>query len=124
MKIQGNVYKIFQTQQVSEKFKKRDMILEINNGEPYVQKVSFTAIMNNVDILDSIKEGQEVEVDFKLNGKEWNSPNGEVKYFNTIVINSVEALTDAPQEKGSNFSNEELTTPVNLSDDDDDDLPF
>jgi len=35
-------------------------------------------------MLDNLSIGQEVTAHVNLRGKEWKSPTGEVKYFNTI----------------------------------------
>ena len=35
-------------------------------------------------VLNSFQVGQSVKVDINLRGREWESPQGEIKYFNSI----------------------------------------
>jgi hypothetical protein len=127
MKIQGVIYKIEETQNVSEKFRKRDFVLEIKNNEAYVQKVLFTLIMDKVDEIESFSTGEEVEVDFNLQGKEWTSPSGEVKFFNTLSvykINKIENQTVQTYNKKDLTQRVHLDKGAVLNNDVDDDLPF
>ncbi|GIT71336.1 MAG: hypothetical protein Ct9H300mP28_11500 [Pseudomonadota bacterium] len=42
-------------------------------------------VQDRCELLDSFQEGQEVEVHFKFKGgREWTSPQGQVKYFNSL----------------------------------------
>ena len=86
MKTTGVIYNIGEVQNISEKFKKRDFVLELKNNEAYVQKVLFTLILDKVDAINSCNVGDSVEVDFNLQGKQWTSPSGEVKFFNTLSV--------------------------------------
>ena len=49
--------------------------------------------------MDNFKVGQQVEVFWNLNGKEWTSPAGEVKYFNTLEAWKIEVLGNAPVQE-------------------------
>ena len=127
MKIQGVIYKIEEIQNVSEKFRKRDFVLEIQNNEAYVQKVLFTLIMDKVDEIESFSTGEEVEVDFNLQGKEWTSPSGEVKFFNTL---SVYRINKIESQNNQTYNKKDLTLRVHLNkeeilnNDISDELPF
>jgi len=98
-KMTGVVEKILDTEHVNEKFKKRTFVLN-DQADKYPQKISFQTVQDKVSMLDSIMEGQEVEVSFNLRGREWTSPQGEVKYFNTLEAWRIEGSTStqaAPQ---------------------------
>lgn len=82
-----------ETVQVSEKFKKRDFV--ISSEEQWPQHISFQLNQDRVDSLDKINVGDIVTVKFGLNGREWKSPQGEVKYFNTLVAFSIVKLEGA-----------------------------
>ena len=43
-------------------------------------------------MLDTLQVGQRVNVHFNLQGREWISPQGEVKYFNTVVGWKIELI--------------------------------
>ena len=79
----GVVKIVGDSKQITEKFTKRDLVLTVTDGK-YDQHVSFTFVNDNVNKLDSIAEGQEVEVSFNINGREWEDKSGEIKYFNTL----------------------------------------
>lgn len=78
----GQLLKLGQTEQVSEKFRKRDLILSIA-GE-YPQTVAFQLTQDRCEKADTLKEGQTVTVHFNLRGREWTAADGKVKYFNTL----------------------------------------
>lgn len=85
MTIQGKLHKKFDTQQIKETFKKREFVIEYNDGNPmYPQYVLFQLIQDKCNLVDNFQEGSEVTVDFNLRGRSWNSPNGETKYFNSL----------------------------------------
>ena len=41
--------------------------------------------------LDEHKVGDEVRIEFSLRGREWRSPQGELKYFNSLDVWKLEA---------------------------------
>lgn len=66
----GIIKRIGATEQVTEKFKKRDLILEIPGTYPQV--IKFEAAQDKVSIFDGLSIGQNVNVHFNLNGREHN----------------------------------------------------
>ena len=99
MEVKGNIKVINPTQIVSEKFSKRELVVTTNDTYPQDILIQFT--QDKCSILDSYKIGQNVNVSINLRGREWTSPQGEVKYFNTIEGWRIEKLEDtpAPQEE-------------------------
>lgn len=101
-KMTGVIKHIGDTVQVSEKFQKREFVVtELSDKDPnYDQHISFQITQDKCDMLSSFGAGQSVTVSFNLRGREWTSPQGEVKYFNTLeawrVEPSDEALSPAP----------------------------
>ena len=86
MEITAAIIVIKETQVISEKFKKREFVLEVDekgDGQ-WPQKVMFELVNEKCDFLDQYKIGDVVKVSFNLRGREWQSPQGEVKYFNTL----------------------------------------
>ena len=90
-KLTGVVYAIGDTQQISDKFSKRDLVVLDESGK-YPQHISLQFTQDKCDLLDSFGEGQEIEVAYNLTGREWTSPKGEVKYFNTLQGWKIEAV--------------------------------
>lgn len=83
LQYKGTVKKVMETHIVSEKFKKREFVVS-DNAAQYPQTVMFQVTQDRCDLFETIKEGDEVTIDFSLKGREWTNPQGEVKYFNTL----------------------------------------
>lgn len=83
-KMKGVVKVIRQTQQVSDKFSKREFVVTDSSDDKYPQDIMFELTQDKTSLLDNVMEGQEVEVSFNLRGREWISPSGDVKFFNTL----------------------------------------
>ena len=83
MQITGKIIEIFDVVNISASFRKREFVLEYQEGQ-YPELIKFEAIQDKCEMLDSYAVGDEVNVDFNLKGRKWTSPQGEVKYFNTL----------------------------------------
>lgn len=93
--VKGAIQKVFEAVQVSEKFKKREFVL--NTGGEYPQEVLFQLTQDKCDLIDKFGIGQEVNVHYNLRGRSWQNPQGETKYFNTLECWRIESLTgEAP----------------------------
>lgn len=79
LSLKGKIYKIFDTNQISDSFKKRDFVIETE--DQYPQMVKFELIKDNTGKVADFKEGQEVEVFFNVRGREWTNKNNEIVYF-------------------------------------------
>ncbi len=85
----GKLHTIFDTKQVSERFTKREFVIELTDSK-YPQHVLFQLTGDRCSQLDSLKVGDEVRIEFSLRGREWKSPSGEVKYFNSLDVWQIE----------------------------------
>ena len=65
----------------------------------YPQDILFQATQDKCSLLDSIKVQDQIEVSFNLRGREWTSPTGEVKYFNSLEAWRIEVLDESDTEK-------------------------
>ena len=129
MEVIGIIKAKFDTTVVSERFKKRDFVLTVEPGSPYPQHVSFQLVQDKVSLVDGLNVGDEVKVLFNLKGREWVSPQGETKYFNTIDAWRIEKVGSSPSSSSSSnhsqpTSMETGAPPVFSSNSVDDDLPF
>ena len=93
-KLQGFVKVVNPTIQVSEKFSKREFVVT-DASSMYPQDIMFQLTQDKCDLGNTIAAGQEVEVHFNLRGREWTSPTGEVKYFNTLEAWRIDAVNGA-----------------------------
>ena len=82
MQLTGNIKLIKDTVQATDTFKKREFVITTN--DMYPQDIIIQMVQDKVGLLDAYKVGQDVTVSINLRGREWTSPQGEVKYFNTI----------------------------------------
>lgn len=125
-KLTGYLKVINDTVQVTEKFSKRDFVVT-DTSSMYPQDILFQAAQDKCSMLDGFGEQDQVEVSFNLRGREWTSPQGEVKYFNTLDAWRIEKLSGAgapyvPQNAPPAQSTAPSVTPA--ATDEEDDLPF
>lgn len=86
IQINGRVHAIFEIKQITERFQKREFVLELSDKSQYAQYVLFQLTGDRVTAIDAFKAGDQVQVDFSLRGREWTSPTGEVKFFNSLDV--------------------------------------
>lgn len=82
----GKLHAIFDTEQKTERFRKRDFVLEISDGGRFEQYVKFQLTGDRCETLDDFSTGDDVEVEFSLSGREWKSPRDEIRYFNNLDV--------------------------------------
>lgn len=97
-KAKGVVKTIGPTVNVTEKFTKREFVIEIKDGM-YPQSIQFQMAQDKCSLLDTVGMGQEVEVSFNLRGREWTDPKtNQVKVFNTLDAFRIESVpSSAPK---------------------------
>lgn len=110
-------------QQVSEKFKKREFVLSDNSSQ-YPQHISFQLTQDKCGLLDQYNVGDELKVHFNLRGREWTSPKGEIKYFNSLEAWRIEGGVGGGSNNSAAAStlNDVATTFTAATQEDD--LPF
>ena len=91
MEIQGRIKVISATEIVGQTgFQKRDLVITTDGQYPQDIILQFT--QGNCALLDNLQVGQMVKIHFNLQGREWTSPQGEVKYFNTVLGWKIELI--------------------------------
>ncbi|MES3017579.1 MAG: DUF3127 domain-containing protein, partial [Bacteroidota bacterium] len=119
--IKGKVHEISQVITVSDKFKKRELILEYAENPTYPEYVKFEAVQDKVNLFDNVKVGDQVELFFNLRGRPWTDKTGKTSYFNTLSVWRMNPLG----AEASSAAAPEYAPPVDItSAPDDDDLPF
>ncbi|RYY18579.1 MAG: DUF3127 domain-containing protein [Chitinophagaceae bacterium] len=124
MEIKGRVHEVGAVQQVSDTFKKRDLIIEYAENPTYPEYIRFEALQDKTALFDSLKTGDEVEVSFNLRGRPWTDKAGKTSYFNSLVVWRLNAITNSTNAETA--STPAYAPPVDLSSapGEDDDLPF
>jgi len=129
-KLNGIVKLVTPTVQVSEKFSKREFVVT-ENSSMYPQDILFQATQDKCSLLDGFQVNDQVEVSFNLRGREWTSPSGEVKHFNSLEAWRIDRVGanggNIPQGGPSAMSLDpvaQVTSNAMTSESADDDLPF
>ena len=128
--VQGKLHEIFDEQQVSEKFRKREFVLEIPDGA-YTQFIKFQLTQDKCNLLDQYKLGDEVKVNFNLSGKPFVK-NGTTMYFTNLGawrIESADAAAAGGNNSGGGNYRAAAPQPASsgnsfMTDSADNDLPF
>lgn len=85
--ITGRITEIYQTQQVTDKFKKREFVLEVketnNTGFEFVEYIKFQTIQDKCNLLDALQVNDQVKVSFNLRGRKWEK-DGQTSYFTNL----------------------------------------
>jgi len=131
MNIQGKLNVIFDTQQVSERFRKREFVIEYLDNPQYPQFVKFEFTQDNCGALDGFNVGDEVVVEFNLRGRAWTNPQGQTSYFNTLqawrmtAVAAQQPMQQAPTSAPMQTPPPPTEPPAfNIGEDDEDSLPF
>lgn len=119
----GKLFKIFETKQVTERFSKREFVVEVQDGK-YPQTVLFQLTGDRCANLDSFREGDEVRVEFNLRGREWTSPKGEVRYFNSLDVWRLNPVNTSSSDYDEGFNQEPPAGVGGMGGMGEDDIPF
>ena len=124
MEITGKVKVVNAEQQISPTFKKRELV--VSTDEQYPQHIMIEFTQDKVDLLNSVKVGDDVKVSINIKGREWLSPAGETKFFNSIHGWRIEkvgaeshAQTPPPMPAAGTFE-----PAPSFTEEEHDDLPF
>jgi hypothetical protein len=119
MKVTGKIHFVGALRVVSEKFKSKDVVIVTEDKFPQYITIQFT--QDKTDLVNPEDIGEQVEVSINLRGRKWESPQGEIKYFNTIEGWQINAVQSAVENKGRQALKETIIQESNF---DNDDLPF
>ena len=118
MEITARVHEILPTQVVSEKFQKRELVVEYADNPQYPEFIKLESHGDKCEKLDELKVGDNITVHFNLRGKPWTDKSGKTAYFNSLVVwkfDINQTVAGAPVK--NNVASE-------AQEEDDSDLPF
>jgi len=116
MEASGRLHTIFDTKQVSERFSKREFVVEMSDNPKYPQTVLFQLTGDRCTQLDGMNVGDQVSIEFSLRGREWKSPSGDVKYFNSLdvwQINQARAGAGGNRSRRGSYNGDARDVPPN-----------
>lgn len=122
----GKIKSLGVTEQKSDAFKLRKFVVTADGDTQYPQHIEFQMTNDKCALLDTYSVGSTVTVSFNLRGREWSSPQGEVKYFTTLDAWRVENAIASPQGTPAAAASQTPVNqvPVQMSNSNSDDLPF
>ena len=106
MELTGTIKEIFETQQISDKFKKREFVLTETSTQ-YPQDLLIQCTQEKCNILDMYKVGDGVNVSINLRGRGYEK-NGKNKYFNSIEAWKIAKSGQEPINANPNNKVEDL----------------
>ena len=122
-KAEGKIEKIFDSETKGASFQVRQFVIEVSEGQ-YPQMVAFQLVQDKCALIDDYSEGDMVEVDFDLRGREWNG-----KYFTNLQAWRIGRAGEGGGQQASSGDSQSSSSapkpaPVAASSDFDDDIPF
>ena len=123
--ISGTVKVVGKTQQISEKFSKRELVITEQAGQ-YPEHIPVEFIQDKTSMLDAIAPGDQVTVTAYVGGREWTGKDGVTKHFMSLKGDRIEKVGAAPAAPRA--SSNATPPPPTMADipaaDGEDDLPF
>ena len=121
--ITGTIKQIGKLQDISEKFRKRELVITEPSGQrPQHIPVEFT--QDRCSLLDGFNDGDEVAVNCLVNGREWAGRDGVTKFFLSLSGNRIERAGAAPSHGGERSAPAPTAADMPPVGGDEDDLPF
>jgi uncharacterized protein (UPF0333 family) len=119
LEVTGKLVEVFPAQQVTEKFKKREFVIETE--ENYPQHVKLQLNQDKCGLIEDYKMGETLKVSFNLSGRPFTRKTGEKDYITNIVAWKIERV-------GANSASASAPAPVsfdvNANAGAEEDLPF
>lgn len=107
LEVTGKLLVKYDALQVSEKFKKREFVLDLTeekNGYTFASFAKFQLTQDRCSTLDAYNEGELVKVSFNIKGSKWEK-DGKVNYITNLeawrvekaVVGGFQPSQQAPQ---------------------------
>lgn len=91
LELTGKLVEKFEEQQISEKFKKREFVIETSENN-FTEQIKFELVQDRTDIIDPYNIGEEIKISFNLKGRKWND-----KYFVNVQAWRIERTSSDSQ---------------------------
>ncbi|MBL7906806.1 MAG: DUF3127 domain-containing protein [Bacteroidales bacterium] len=121
--ITGRLIEKYETQTVSDKFKKREFVVEYrdNPNSSFTEMIKFQLTQERCTLIDPMSIGQEVRVFFNLRGRKWEK-DGNVSYFTNLEGWKVELVSAQGSTPPATLP--DPSSMPGLTEEASDDLPF
>lgn len=95
LEITGKLHEIFDEQQITPTFSKREFVVEMTDHSPsgmtYTNYANFQLVNTSCAIMNNFKVGDEVKVSFNIRGNRWEK-DGNVRYITNLNAWRVERV--------------------------------
>ncbi|MRT93093.1 DUF3127 domain-containing protein [Ancylomarina sp. 16SWW S1-10-2] len=118
--INGKVILKDDTQQISDRFKKREFVIEVENerNSDWNDFIKFQLTQDRCDLLETVSVNEEIKVSFNIKGRKWEK-DGKVNYFSNLEAWRIEKMQAAKAAEMPEFNANEMPPAP-----EEDDLPF
>jgi hypothetical protein len=101
--ITGKVIDIAPVNQVSDKFKKREFVIEkkeAGGAAVFIDYIKFQLIQDKCDLINESYLNEEVKIWFNLKGNKWER-DGKINYFTNLDAWKIEKTSSAVREQNA-----------------------
>ena len=122
--ITGKVIDVLPVNQVSDKFRKREFVVEkkeTGGAAVFVDYIKFQLVQDKCDLINESFLGEEIKIWFNLKGNKWER-DGKINYFTNLDAWKIEKTSGQVREQVNTTSKELEDLPPEI--DDLSDLPF
>ena len=123
--ITGKIIDISPVNQVSDKFKKREFVIEnkeSGGGAVFVNYIKFQLIQDKCDLINESYLNEEVKIWFNLKGNKWER-DGKINYFTNLDAWKIERASSQGHDQNASSSRPVLED-IPPENDELSDLPF
>lgn len=103
--IKGRVKSVSEVKQVTEKFAKRELVIEVDPDGKYPQVVQFETSGDRNALLDDVGEGDIVTIQFDLRGRAKKDGDGA---WNTLSVWKVKVEERTKNARGTDSSQDSI----------------
>ena len=122
--ITGKVIEIYPTVQVSDKFRKREFVIEkkeAGGAAVFVDYLKFQLVQDKCDLINESFLHEEIRIFFNLKGNKWER-DGKINYFTNLDAWKIEKTSATGHEQ--NYTPNNTLEDIPPENDELNDLPF
>ena len=115
----GKICELWETQIKSEKFRKREFVLEVNTtGDrgTFIEYLKLQMVQNNCDLLDGINKGDLVVIQWNPMGRRWKDKDSKWVYFTNLEATDITVVSKVDGTGSEDAIEDQL--PLESNDDD------
>ncbi|HDJ33435.1 MAG TPA: DUF3127 domain-containing protein [Bacteroidetes bacterium] len=121
--ITGKLIEKYDTTRISEKFQKREFVVEkreVNAGNEFVDYIKFQLTQDRCGLIEPFQLNDIIRIRFDIRGNRWEK-EGKVSYFTNLSAFRIEKAEPAPDEDIPGPALDDMPPEDNPEEDD---LPF